>query len=133
MPLELTAVAEIVTTNPELVHPGITVLEASRVMHGNTFLTPPVCENDRSGVGLVMGMDVIYGCGGAEGWRSVFSSSLHMDDVSDTVTVHRGIGRAAGQRCSLDKVEEVCCRKAAECSPSFKATSEGAVYLVGWR
>ena len=58
-------------------------------------------------------MDVMYGCGGAEGWRSVFSSSLDMDDVSDTASVHSGIGSAVGQRRSLDKVEEECCRKAA--------------------
>jgi CBS domain-containing protein len=33
-------------------------------------------------------MDVIYGCGGAEGWRSIFSSSLELDDLSDTASLH---------------------------------------------
>ena len=65
-------------------------------MHDNKFLTPPVCENDRRDVGLVTVMDVIYGCGRAKGWRSLFSSSLDMDDVSDAASVHSGIGSATG-------------------------------------
>ena len=65
-------------------------------MHDNKFLTPPVCENDRRDVGLVTVMDVIYGCGRAKGWRSLFSSSLDMDDVSDAASVHSGVRSAAG-------------------------------------
>jgi CBS domain-containing protein len=37
------------------------------MMHENKFLTLPVCESDGRVVGLVDVMDVIYGCGGAEG------------------------------------------------------------------
>jgi len=27
-------------------------------------------------------MDVIYGCGGADGWRSIFTSAMELDDTS---------------------------------------------------
>jgi CBS domain-containing protein len=37
-------------------------------------------------VGLVNVMDVIYGCGGAEGWRSIFGTTLDLDDLSETAS-----------------------------------------------
>jgi CBS domain-containing protein len=46
----------------------------------------PVCEDDGTVVGLVNVMDVIYGCGGVDGWRSIFSTTLDLDDLSDTVS-----------------------------------------------
>jgi hypothetical protein len=49
-------------------------------MHDHHFLTLPVCESDRTIVGVVNVMDVINGCGGADGWRAVFNSALEIDD-----------------------------------------------------
>jgi CBS domain-containing protein len=71
-------------------------------MHDNKFLTLPVCEDNGSVVGLVNVMDVIYGCGGADGWRSIFSTTLDLDDLSDTASHSSGRsntldGIAAGQ------------------------------------
>jgi len=45
-------------------------------------LNLPVCEDDGRVVGLIDVMDVMHGCGGAEGWRSLFSSALDIDDDS---------------------------------------------------
>jgi len=72
--LELTAVSSVMTPNPESVLPDVTVLEALQTMHEYKFLSLPVCESDGSIVGLVDVMDLIIGCGGSEGWRSIFSS-----------------------------------------------------------
>jgi CBS domain-containing protein len=90
LPLELTATSKVMTPNPEAVSPDMTVLDALQTMHDNKFLTLPVCEDDGTVVGLVDVMDVIYGCGGVEGWRSIFSSSLELDDLSDTGSMHSG-------------------------------------------
>ena len=49
------------------------------------MLSLPVCEDDGTVIGSVDVMDIIYGCGGAEGWRSIFDKSdLLADDMSDT-------------------------------------------------
>eukprot|EP00934_Nitzschia_sp_Nitz4_P007240 Nitzschia sp. Nitz4//scaffold121_size67750//41550//50848//NITZ4_006072-RA/size67750-augustus-gene-0.40-mRNA-1//-1//CDS//3329534363//7230//frame0 len=85
---ELQSVASVMTPNPETVSPDVTVLEALQTMHDNRFLTLPVCENDGTVVGIVDVMDVVYGCGGAEGWRSIFGSSLDMDDLSEAASLH---------------------------------------------
>jgi CBS domain-containing protein len=47
-------------------------------------------------VGLVDVMDVIYGCGGTEGWRSIFSTTLDLDDLSDTASHWSEKGSATG-------------------------------------
>jgi CBS domain-containing protein len=46
----------------------------------------PVCEDNGTVVGLVNVMDVIYGCGGVEGWRSIFTATLDLDDISETAS-----------------------------------------------
>jgi CBS domain-containing protein len=84
------------TPNPESVSPDVTVLEALQTMHDNKFLTLPVCEDDGTVIGIVDVMDVIYGCGGVEGWRSVFSSSLELDDLSETASLHSEQRSAGG-------------------------------------
>eukprot|EP00978_Attheya_sp_CCMP212_P044566 scaffold314568_cov52-Attheya_sp.AAC.1 len=84
LPLELTDVTSVMTPNPESVTPDITVLEAIHIMHENKFLTLPVCEEDGMVVGLVTVMDLVYGSGGADGWRSIFGSAIDVsDDFSD--------------------------------------------------
>jgi len=88
LPLELTAVSSVMTPNPEAVSPDTTVVEALQIMHDNKFLTLPVCEDNGVVVGLVDVMDLIYGCGGAEGWRSIFGSAMDVaDDGSETNSV----------------------------------------------
>ena len=78
--LETTPVSEVMTQYPETVSPDISILEALQIMHDQRFLTLPVCETDGTVVGLVDVMDVIYGCGGADGWRSIFSCTMEMED-----------------------------------------------------
>lgn len=75
-----TPVSEVMTSNPDSVLPSCNVLEALQVMHDNRFLTLPVCEEDDTVIGIVDVLDVVYGCGGMDGWRSMFQSSLDMAD-----------------------------------------------------
>lgn len=82
LPLDTTFVSQVMTPNPESVLPDTTVLEALQLMHDNRFLTLPVCEENGRVVGLVDVMDCVYASGGAEGWKSLFSSALDEDDVS---------------------------------------------------
>jgi signal-transduction protein with cAMP-binding, CBS, and nucleotidyltransferase domain len=89
-----TKISAVMTPNPEYVSPEMTVLEALQTMHDNKFLTLPVCEDDGTVVGLVNVMDVIYGCGGVDGWRSIFSTALDLDDLSDTVSHASGRSKA---------------------------------------
>merc|ERR1719491_2112253 len=56
-------------------------------MHENKFLTLPVCESDGNIFGVVDIMDLIYGCGGADGWRSIFGNAIEMDDLSEQRSV----------------------------------------------
>lgn len=83
--VEEVEVCDVMTRNPITVSPDLSVLDALETMHAERFLTLPVCEDDGTVVGLVDVMDVIYGCGGADGWRSIFSSAMDMDD--DTASV----------------------------------------------
>lgn len=85
--LENTPISEVMTPHPDVVSPDITVLEALQIMHDQRFLNLPVCEDDGTVVGLVDVMDVIYGCGGAEGWRSIFNSAMELDDTSVATSV----------------------------------------------
>lgn len=96
VPLDSTPVSAVMTLEPESISPEMTVLEALQTMADNKFLTLPVCESGGKVVGLVDVMDVIYGCGGTEGWRSVFSSAMDIedDDVSDVTSVHSFASKA---------------------------------------
>ena len=88
IPLELTAVSSVMTENPETATPDISVVEALQIMHDEKMLTLAICEEDGRVLGLVDVMDLIYGCGGAEGWRSIFGSSMDTsDDFSDCDSV----------------------------------------------
>jgi len=93
-----TVVGDVMTPEPEFVSPDVTVLEALQVMHEDKLLTLPVCEEDGEVVGLVDVMDVIYSCGGAEGWRSVFDSALDIanDSVTETQSVNGRSVRVEG-------------------------------------
>ena len=109
--LGLTEVRSVMTPDPESVDPEMTVLEALQLMHDNKFLTLPVVESGGRVVGLVDVMDVIYGCGGTEGWRSVFSSAMDVDDASDTSSVcshgdGSRMGRSARSARSAAKKDE---------------------------
>ena len=83
LPLDTTQVQDVMTPSPEFVSPEMTVLEALQTMHDNKFLTLPVCEEDGRVVGVVDVMTVIHGCGGPEGWRSMFKKSMELDDLAD--------------------------------------------------
>ena len=85
LPVDTTTVGEVMTSNPDAVTPETTVLEALQVMHDNRFLTLPVCQEDGTVLGIVDVLDVIYSCGGMEGWRSMFQTSL---EVADDGSVH---------------------------------------------
>lgn len=88
LPLEYTSVKTVMTPDPESVSPDMTVIEALQTMHENKFLNLPVCEADGTVCGLVGVMDLIYGCGGADGWRSLFARTMGMgsDDGSETAS-----------------------------------------------
>ena len=95
MPLELTAVSSLMTPSPDTVLPEMDVLEALQTMHDNKFLNLPVVDGDGSVLGLVDVMDLISAVGGADGWRSIFSSALDAgDDFSDTSSL-RSMGSTA--------------------------------------
>lgn len=91
LPLDITPISEVMTPNPEFVSPDLTVLEALQTMYDHKFLTLPVVDGDGCVVGLVDVMDVIYGCGGTEGWRSVFSSAMDLDEAASKSTGRSGI------------------------------------------
>merc|ERR1712048_197457 len=82
LPLHSTPISNVMTLNPYYVSPDMTVVEALQVMHDNKFLSLPVCDNDKI-LGVVDVMDLIYGCGSTEGWRSLFDNT--MDSVVDEV------------------------------------------------
>jgi CBS domain-containing protein len=93
LPLDTTPVQDVMTEQPESVLPEVTVLEALQTMHDNKFLTLPVCEEDGRVVGVVGVMDVIYGCGGAEGWRSLLDSIDIDDDMSAVSAASNATGK----------------------------------------
>jgi len=88
LPLDFTPVSTVMTPNPEAVSPDTTVIEALQIMHDNKFLTLPVCESNGNVIGIVDVMDCVYASGGAEGWRSIFSSAMECDDVTDAASVY---------------------------------------------
>jgi CBS domain-containing protein len=86
--LDVTTVTGIMTPHPLHVLPDVTALEALQIMQEDRVLSLPVCEDDGTVIGSVDVMDIIYGCGGAEGWRSIFDkSALLADDASVAVSV----------------------------------------------
>ncbi len=103
--LDFTKTVQVMTPNPEAVSPEMNVLDALQTMHDNKFLTLPVCEENGSVVGLVDVMDLINGCGGAEGWRSIFSNTMDLDDDSDSASVESG-SRSVASRASVVKKAE---------------------------
>ena len=106
LPLDSTPVSAVMTPDPEVVSPDTTVLEALQMMHDNHFLTLPVCEDDGRVLGVVSVMDVIHGCGGPDGWRSIFSSAMDIEDASDTVSASPS-GRYSVHTRSTRKVPDV--------------------------
>jgi hypothetical protein len=80
-------ISEVMTPDPDVISPESTVLEALQSMHALGYLTLPVCEDDGAVIGLVDVMDLIYGCGGAEGWRSIFTQAMDLE--SQTVSTGR--------------------------------------------
>ena len=96
LPMEDTEISAVMTPNPESITPDMTVLEALQIMHENKFLTLPVCEKNGTVIGLVNVMDVIYGCGGVQGWRSIFNTALDLDDLSETVSYSSEYSNALG-------------------------------------
>jgi CBS domain-containing protein len=90
LPLNETEVSSVMTPHPLTVSPDSTILEALQIMHSEGFLTLPVAEESGAVVGVINILDVIYGAGGAEGWRSIFSSALDMDDFSDDASAKSG-------------------------------------------
>jgi CBS domain-containing protein len=87
LPLELTPVRDVMTPDPESVSPDMTVVEALQILHENKFLNLPVCEKDGTVCGLVGVMDLIYGCGGSDGWRTLFFSSIEGEDSFESRSV----------------------------------------------
>ena len=48
-------------------------------------MTLHICKNDSRVSGMVDVIDLIYGCGGADGWCSTFDSDIDIGgDASDT-------------------------------------------------
>eukprot|EP00977_Amphora_coffeiformis_P020940 scaffold8649_cov185-Amphora_coffeaeformis.AAC.11 len=82
--MELSVVKSIMDPYPVPVSPDITAVEALQIMHEDRVLSLPVCEDDGTTLGSVDVMDLIYGCGGAESWRSIFDTSMANEDATDT-------------------------------------------------
>ena len=82
-----TQVSKVMTPNPEVVSSDLTVLEALVVMHDHRFLSLPVQDASGAVLGVVDVMDCISACGGKEGWRSIFSRTIELDDFSDGASV----------------------------------------------
>ena len=70
--MNLTNVSVVISPSSESVSPITTLVESLQIMHDSKSFTLPVCESNGSVVGLVDVMDLIYGCGGVDGWRSIY-------------------------------------------------------------
>lgn len=88
---DLTAVFSVMTSNPECVHPDITLLEALQEMHERKYLHLPVRDYDGTILGLVDAMQLITSSagveGGGKGWRAFFNSAINArgdDDQEDS-------------------------------------------------
>mmetsp|Transcript_2103 Transcript_2103/g.2562 ORF Transcript_2103/g.2562 Transcript_2103/m.2562 type:complete len:215 (+) Transcript_2103:1511-2155(+) len=82
LPPQTTPVSDVMTPSPDSMDPNSSVLEALQLIHDQGFFSLPVCEANGQVVGLVDVMDVIYGCGGVDEWRSIFDSTIVGDDES---------------------------------------------------
>ena len=134
LPLELTKVASVMTPNPEAVSPDTTVLEALQIMHDNKFLTLPVCESSGAVIGVVDVMDCVYASGGAEGWRSLFTSALECDDVTDEGSVHSHRNAAKSiksgkSKNSRSKTKDI--RQVSKLRPKKPVLSEPSESILG--
>lgn len=84
-----TCVSTVMTTYPQCVPPDMTGPEALQVMHQDRVASLPVCDDVGNVFGSVDVLDLIYGCGGARGWKSLFDSSMEeSDDASDYRSSH---------------------------------------------
>ena len=123
LPLESTPVEDVMTPDPETISPDMTALEALQLMHDHHFLTLPVCEKNGQVVGVVDVMDVIYGCGGSEGWRSLFGSAIDLeDDVSDVSSVG-----SASRKTNKSAQSAASTRKTAKKGPMSLSDALGKV------
>ena len=85
---DLTTVSTVITPNPETVSPEISVIEALQNMHDNKILTLLICENDGRVCGVVDVIELIYGYGGMDEWRSIFDSAMDIrGNYSDTESI----------------------------------------------
>lgn len=66
--------------------------------------------DDKTVLGVVNILDIIGACGGAEGWQSVFSSTIDMDDLSDASSVHSRALPLADRSVYQQKSEELSTR-----------------------
>lgn len=90
-PPELTAVASVMTPNPDCVSPDLTPLDALKDMYDHKYLHLPVRETDEYGrpgavVGLVDVMDLICSTAraqGGKGWRDFFDGAMHARGDND--------------------------------------------------
>ena len=89
--MENTTVESIMDSDPVPVGPDITAIEALQIMHEDRVLSLPVCEENGTPLGSVDVMDLIYGCGGAEGWRSIFDTSMAADDLTEAESSISGL------------------------------------------
>jgi CBS domain-containing protein len=77
---DLTAVATVMTPNPDFVTPDYTILEALKEMHDQKYLHLPVRESNGVVVGLVDVMELITHSAGdgknGKGWRDFFKGAM---------------------------------------------------------
>jgi len=131
--LESTPVSEVMTPEPDSISPESTVLDALQMMADYKYLTLPVCEENGQVVGVVDVMDVIYGCGGAEGWRSIFSSAMEIGD-DDHTSIHsartgsvKSGGTSGSQR---KKMMEKTVQSLRPSKPHLSLTSESVLAVA---
>lgn len=84
--LDSTPISAIHTPNPDCALHTTTVLEALQTLHDNKFLSLPVTDDSGQVLGVVGVVELMLNCGGADGWRSVFSNTMQLDDCSDSAS-----------------------------------------------
>jgi CBS domain-containing protein len=85
---DLTAVASVMTPQPDYVSPDLTLLDALKEMHDHKYLHLPVCEENGKVVGLVDVMELMChsagsAASGGRGWRNFFSDAMDVRDSGD--------------------------------------------------
>lgn len=86
---EVTAVASVMTPNPDCVSADLTLLDALREMHDQKFLHLPVRESDGTVLGVVDVMELVRSTAGGEdgkGWRDFFKGAMEArgDNASES-------------------------------------------------